>query len=452
MNPNDRYSGQNDMLGIAGLDEERIAQFIIEQIRNVNWQRPGTTSRDNPDIEIRSNADFWSYLANEYGSPSYFRWAKLVNFKIIDWFPRTPGLYHTDRAGYARREAQQYSREEKGIRFYEPMGKTHMIDGGIGSIRFKPILIEGSECWLCTATSDGYCHSGIPLAIPSQIMSKIEFNYKYIIYGQTRFLPNFLERHFYHMTRIPQIYLLVDSIEKVGFSHVPVHVTPMVFFTGEKRQRYSEQGNVTYVTCRADSLLEIDRAAEWLHDYTERYNGEIITNFDEQRPTFKNAPFSLQNVMAGNLKAEQLSRFNIERAEIVCNTVHEIHSEVTKMTNKINIGDNATVYGDVVAATSIRNSFNKVEKSEIPDKLKESLKKLSLAVEKMSEKLPKDSAQQVARDLETLVAEATSPAPRKEWWNLSIEGLKKAAKDVGEIGKPVLELAGTIVAILMGKP
>ena len=58
----------------------------------------------------------------------------------------------------------------------------------------------------------------------------------------------------------------------------------------------------------------------------------------------------------------------------------------------------------------------------------------------MGEALPQEKAEQVARDLQTLVAEASSKKPRKQWWQLSIEGLKKTAKDVGEIGKPVLEL------------
>lgn len=64
----------------------------------------------------------------------------------------------------------------------------------------------------------------------------------------------------------------------------------------------------------------------------------------------------------------------------------------------------------------------------------------------------KEGAEQVARDLETLTAEATSKEPRRKWWELSIEGLKDAAKNIGEIGKPVLELATRIVAILSGLP
>jgi hypothetical protein len=328
-----------------------------------------------------------------------------------------------------------------------------MIDGGIGAVRFKPMMIEGDECWLCTATSDGYCHTGIPVAIPNHLMRQVGFKKQYIITGQTRFLPDFLERHFHHMTRIPQMYLLVDAIEVSGYSRATLQITPMVFFTKVRSQRTEERGNVTYVTCRADSLLELDRAADWLDEYVRRYEGEIMTNFDEQRPAFQDAPFSLQNVMNARVNKSILQEFHINRAEIVCDTIQRIHAEaITMSKNEISIGNNATIHGDVVAAASIRNSFNKAESAGASNKLKNLLKKLAVEVEKLNEVLPKETAQQVARDLDTLVGETTSPTPRREWWQLSLHGLTKAAKNVGEIGEPVLKLAGMIVDLLTAKP
>lgn len=61
-------------------------------------------------------------------------------------------------------------------------------------------MIAGNEFWLCTATSDGYCHTGVPLAIPSQLIERVDFklNYLYKITGQVKFLPEMLEQHFSH--------------------------------------------------------------------------------------------------------------------------------------------------------------------------------------------------------------------------------------------------------------
>ena len=450
---------------IAGVDEERAIRFLLDHLKNANLQSRGSTQANALDFRVTSNEEFWAKLLHERNMT--LRWVELSRFQIVDWFPRTPGLYHTDNAQFARREAEHYVREEDGIRFYDPHGKFHMMQGGTGSVRFKPILIEREEHWLCTATSDGYAHSGVPIAIPNRLIQKVDFSdyrYWFKIVGQVKFLPKFLEEHFHQMSRVPQIYILVDNLDILvkEKSVSPVKITPMVFFTGEiqgyrreprERWRGEERGSVTYVTCHADSLGELDRAADWLNWYAQRYHGEIVTNFDEQRPTFQDAPFSLQNIMNGKLDKYRMRDFNIEHAEIVCDTVQQIHSEATTMTQiEVKLGNGATIHGDFVVANSIKDSFNKVSSSGAPDELKGLLEKLTTAVGKMTEQLPNETAQQVARDLDTLVAEATSPAPRKQWWQLSIEGLKKAAQDIGEIGKPVLELAGLLVPLLLSKP
>jgi hypothetical protein len=115
------------------------------------------------------------------------------------------------------------------------------------------------------------------------------------------------------------------------------------------------------------------------------------------------------------------------------------------------VGDGVTISGDFVVASSIVNSFHKAQSANITEELKDLLQKLAKEVGKMSEALPKETAEQVARDLEMFIAEATSQAPRKKWWQLSVEGLKRAAQDVRDIGKPVLELVALIVPLLVKK-
>lgn len=117
----------------------------------------------------------------------------------------------------------------------------------------------------------------------------------------------------------------------------------------------------------------------------------------------------------------------------------------------VTLGDGASV-GNLVISRSITNSFNKLESAEISDELKKVLQELAKAVQEMTSTMPSETAEQVARDLETLTAEATSKSPRQQWWQLSVEGLKKAAKDVGEIGIPVLKLAASVITLLSMKP
>lgn len=53
-----------------------------------------------------------------------------------------------------------------------------------------------------------------------------------------------------------------------------------------------------------------------------------------------------------------------------------------------------------------------------------------------------------ARDLDTLVIEATSPAPRRKWWELSADGIKEAAKTLGDIATPVLSTLAKLATFL----
>jgi hypothetical protein len=118
----------------------------------------------------------------------------------------------------------------------------------------------------------------------------------------------------------------------------------------------------------------------------------------------------------------------------------------TMTTFSVQIGDHATVHGDFAVAETIQNSFNKVKGANAPEDLKKALTELASSVADMATRLPPDRAREVARDLEVLTTEALSPTPQKKWWKLSVEGLKEAAKAVGEIATPVLASVAKVVA------
>lgn len=115
---------------------------------------------------------------------------------------------------------------------------------------------------------------------------------------------------------------------------------------------------------------------------------------------------------------------------------------------EVKLGDKATFHGDFVLANSIKGSFNKAASADISKELRDMLKDLSVVVAKMVEALPKEEGKRVARALETLTEEAISEKPERQWWEVSVEGLTKAAKNIGEIGKPVLDIVARLVPIL----
>jgi hypothetical protein len=452
---------------IAGLVRHDTREYLLQLLASANLQSPGRSEEQAPDVRVRTNMDFWKLFVHDYGTPKpILKWISIEDVQLTDWFPRTPGIFHTHRAQRARHAAKQRSRIENGILHYDPVGKGDMVHkGGVGCLRFKPIRIEGVDCWLYTATSDDYCHTGIPLAIPHKLLENIGFDttYRVNLKGQVRFLPDFLESYFYDWVDIPQVYVLVDAIQKSQKKAQPIKITPTVLFSfdpskelegidddefrSRRRWDYTQCG-VSYVTCYSKDTEE---AAGWIEKYVYKYGGSILTNFDQQSPVWAGVPFSIQRFMTGelDLTASRDIRLYVDRA--VVEQVNSLHTRTVDMSKKIEIHVNDSgkldITGDLIIADEIRDSFNKTN-SISDDDLKKLVQDITVAVGKMSQELPQNVQKEVAQDLDILTTEATKQQPAKRRWEFSVEGLKKAAQNVGEIGKPVIELAAKIAAIL----
>lgn len=82
------------------------------------------------------------------------------------------------------------------------------------------------------------------------------------------------------------------------------------------------------------------------------------------------------------------------------------------------------------------------------EQITELLHQLSEEIKSLHSHLSEEVATQVKQDFDVLNAELTSKSPRKQWYELSINGLIQAAKNLGEIGKPILGLATQILLLL----
>lgn len=161
------------------------------------------------------------------------------------------------------------------------------------------------------------------------------------------------------------------------------------------------------------------------------------------------------------LKSENTLRISIlrltakGRRAVRNNFIRQFGAMTVMEDNRIEVKlDDGTVFhnSNFVVAKKIGDSFNKANSAEVSDELKDLLKELASAVGKMSKELSPEESEQVARDLEILTAEATSSKLRQKWWQLSVEGLEQAAKNVGKVGIPVITLAAKIAAILKDMP
>jgi hypothetical protein len=191
---------------------------------------------------------------------------------------------------------------------------------------------------------------------------------------------------------------------------------------------------------------------EAAHDFEEFVSeGERETLLSQLAPIRRNL---LRNVEAFVAPQRAGSGFivNITGVQYFINREHS--GNITMTNQSLNIGGEGSVFhGDVnvnqVAARTIQGSFNRVANADVDAELKRELEALATAVGEMLKHMPDETEQkQAAQDLETLTNEVLSESPRRQWYELSAEGLIKAAKTVGEIAEPVVKAAAAVLALL----
>jgi len=268
-----------------------------------------------------SNEEVWSKIKRWSISPAMS--IILNRFQIFDWFPRSPGLYFTQEAEWARSEAFQYLHpgfRDSPIRDHEntkdskkrapdytlvftPEGKSSMLQGGIGSIRLKPMNIFGEPHWLMTASSDGITHKGVPLALPrrlySQLLSAIN-TYGAVcatINGEVEFVPDPFSRLFDRAVRVPKVLIRVTDIIQFEQPSIKLENSVAVSFVSDYQG--PSQIYATYVTFRPDVEGSFAKAVSWMKtEYVEgAYKGRIITDFDQTQTVFPEARLALSRVM-----------------------------------------------------------------------------------------------------------------------------------------------------------
>lgn len=266
---------------------------------------------------FHSNNELWEAIFVEQLKP-YSR-LHLENFFLFEWFPRSPGLYHTPDGRRSREQAQHNIESvENGIVVYNPYGKMSMLDGGVGNLRLKPISLHDQEFFLMSASSNGSCHQGFPIAFPAhsynQHIDEITDRgcVALSLRGTLRFLPDRFSEIYKTYKEVPELFLLVDEIQsspqRKSRSLEDLSASVAVSFLSEYEGR--PKVYATYVNFRPGDKHSFRDHIEWLEDkyVKQKYHGRIITDFDEQRGHFTNAPFSLNKVMGLNLDFSEITK------------------------------------------------------------------------------------------------------------------------------------------------
>ncbi len=113
---------------------------------------------------------------------------------------------------------------------------------------------------------------------------------------------------------------------------------------------------------------------------------------------------------------------------------------------------NSTIYGSVIAAEKIEHSFNSLQESKASDDAKTLLEQLLTEIKVLNGKVPATQAQAIekmTKGAETLVNESKSAAPDQAWYELSFKDIKDAVTTIGEMAKPVWEVAEKLSPLLL---
>ena len=174
---------------------------------------------------------------------------------------------------------------------------------------------------------------------------------------------------------------------------------------------------------------------------------ELIDEIDEELP--KKGTLSSKNP---HIKDNDII-FEGSVGQVVIQKSNGGDNIIEKKEKVIEIGSNVQISAPIVIADSIENSFNALAKSNLDNDTKALLEQLLEAINEINKQATPEhveSAVSMARDVENLVKEAMSAKPRRQWYEVSIEGLKQAAINIGEVATPVLKIVGKLIPLLLG--
>jgi hypothetical protein len=433
--------------------------FIEQYLRPLFF---GSTSNTGERLckEFSSSEDFWGDGTIILGE------VRLKNFRLTDWFPRAPGVYWSRNAADARTMAMRSPTTDDPLlgRYFSPRSKMGLIEqGGIGCIRLRPKNIDGTECWLATALTATECHQGVPLAIPADVLAKagVKWGEQVIVEGRVRFLQDAgLDDVASYVHHARPLIVFVDKLSgvKVTKNLDPIIISPVALFESGKSDDRNSHGPLqyTFVQCPAGADSSLDEAGEWIEKYAAKFSGRVITNYDEQRPMFANAPLSYQKLVAKTY--DQALITNIYGAVNVRKLDKLVQKSIVHRHGDTNVQNNITVGG--AAIINIDSTLNNVQQSigcatSLSDSQKSDLEKLVVSLRAELDAIKSDhteEAKAVSDALEKAVATAAKPQAerKKSLLDLSAKGLKDAAELVSDVAQKILTTATLIAKFIAG--
>ena len=294
----------------------------------------------------------------------------------MDWIPRSPGRYHSDgRSLRSNAEATfsgpRPSRIGAGMRPVRPRGKSATIAGGLGCLRFAMKTIGGAEVKFLSASSTGMAHAGMwspsvraiirrseepsPAEAGFAARSHAELRY----WDQTSTSPSGRRSEFrvstsWFQSRLPRRLYRDWTRLRRSFSRQSSAEFPGNFFA------------YTHIDPADGSSL--DGCVEWMKaNYVEaRYDGRVLTDFDETTPRFSTTACPLRDVLDPTRPLMDVvaplvdeSLVNPHLAKFYIESLNIERWESTSMSNVTITGDGNVVGNDDQVVTTINRGLDR---------------------------------------------------------------------------------------------
>jgi hypothetical protein len=429
----------------------------VSLYKNIKLKSQKTTKKD---LIFASNEDFWKHiLKNKAFIGQYIT---LSNFCLTEWLPMSPGLFYTENAWMFRAEAKKFvvskspqtasriyldlsigsryftdrkPRSKDGFIELDPRGKVSMVLGGIGSLRLAPKkLFDDERVFLMGASSNGVCHEGVPVILPSVLyntfISELKENcgLRCKLVGKLCILPTDGLPIKYNRT-ISKYCLFVEQIKnQTRCSEEDILVSiAITYSTSPKHLKNKQWSFVTFNPHRSDRQLIY--SVEWLYDYAKRYSGVkdpfILGDFDEYKQHFEKIDFSLKDIANGKIDFAKLAQYGSFLDFKIINIM----------------GDNfENISGTIINRSIVTNSLNKIS-HQLDDESADLLKKITQEVEKSGNNDAKDNMEEFHREIQ-------KPEPKKSllksFWTGVVTAVPALISNADKV-LSIIEKVGTII-------
>ena len=314
------YDQEPSSARLYDLDLERSGNWLASQLGSSYYLHSSDQREpDTSDVfESTSVDDLWHRI--RYGQLPLLSTVRLHNVNISEWVPISPGRSAFSYVDLGAIEPEGYENvvQDWSTAVFTPSAKESFIDAGYGCARFAPHRFGGhpQQSWMLSATTTEYPHDGVPIAVSDRDYAHLIGDIRRFgsasrtITGTLEWVPDRttnLPEHadytypFIRYSEIPRVVLRVTETKaSIRNDARPLVVTVAASFIGRMEGKSGFYAAfASFNSARGESLIE---ARDWLFNsyIRQRYDGSIVTDFDEHFPA-RDAGVALFRVMSGEV-------------------------------------------------------------------------------------------------------------------------------------------------------